>query len=270
MENSSLLHVEALSVAIGGRPLVRNISFRIAAGKTLCLVGESGSGKTTASLACMGLLSKKRGFTVTGKVFYEGKQLLDCSDRAMRSLRGVDISMIFQDPSASLNPIFTVGEQISEMLEIHTDLSDEEIQAKTLEALASVGLAELHNPFEVYPHELSGGMKQRVMIAMSLCLGPKLLIADEPTSALDVTVQKDILELLKKFQGAMLLITHDFGVVAQMADDVAVLYRGEIVEYKSAQEMFSNPSHPYTKALLASRPTKENRRKILPVVEGVL
>lgn len=266
MENSSLLQVESLGVTIGGRDIVRNVSFSIEPGQTLCLVGESGSGKTTTALALMGLLSKKRGFISTGKALFDGNELLSLSDSGWAGIRGRDISMIFQDPTASLNPIFTIGDQIQEMFQVHTDLSEEEAEAKTVEALASVGLAGLHNPFETYPHQLSGGMKQRVMIAMALCLGPKLLIADEPTSALDLTVQKDILMLLKKFEGAMLLITHDFGVVAEMADVVAVMYKGEIVELKSVHDIFNNPAHPYTRALLAARPTKENRKKFIEIM----
>lgn len=265
MENSSLLHVDALSVSIGKRPLVEDVSFSLEAGKTLCLVGESGSGKTTTALALMGLLPEKRSFLAHGKVYYEGQELLDLSEAGWRKIRGSKLAMIFQDPAASLNPIFSVADQIAEVFQLHTDLSDEEIEAKTMEALASVGLANLYNPFEVYPHQLSGGMKQRVMIAMSLCLGPKLLIADEPTSALDLTVQKEILQLLKQFTGALLLITHDFGVVHEMADDVAVMYKGKIVEYGACLDVMTRPQHPYTKALLAARPTKENRKKMLPV-----
>lgn len=264
MENSTLLHVESLSVAINDRPLVREVSFSLSKGKRLCLVGESGSGKTTTSLAMMGLLSKKRGFRTTGKVLYQGKNLLSLSDRAWRQIRGKDIAMIFQDPSASLNPIMSIGDQIAEMVEIHKELSTEEAEVETIEALERVGLASIHNPFATYPHQLSGGMKQRVMIAMGLILGPELLIADEPTSALDLTVQKEILMLLKEFQGAMLLITHDFGVVHFIADEVAVMYKGEIVEHGAACEVLTNPTHPYTKALLAARPTAENRRKLLP------
>ncbi|MCE5295446.1 MAG: ABC transporter ATP-binding protein [Chlamydiales bacterium] len=266
MENSSLLQIEALSVTVGSKVLVNNISITLNAGKTLCLVGESGSGKTTTALACMGLLSYKRGFKATGKVLYNNTNLLEFTDKEWQKVRGPELAMIFQDPSSSLNPIFSIGDQIREMLEIHTDYSDDELDVKTLEVLAKVGLQSLHNPFAIYPHELSGGMKQRVMIAMNICLKPKLLIADEPTSALDLTVQKDILKLLKKFDGAMLLITHDFGVVAEMADDVAVMYKGEIVEHNTVHEIFTNPQAPYTKALLASRPTKENRRQMLPVV----
>ncbi len=263
MENSSLLHVESLSVAVKDRKIVRDIGFSLARGKRLCLVGESGSGKTTTSLALMGLLSKKRGFSVSGKAMFKSKNLLELSDSAIRGLRGPDMAMIFQDPSASLNPIFSIGDQIAEMVEVHEDCSQEESEVKTIEALESVGLANILNPFETYPHQLSGGMKQRVMIAMALILGPELLIADEPTSALDLTVQKDILALLKRFQGAMLLITHDFGVVAEMADDVAVMYKGEIVEHAPVNDIFYNPQAPYTKALLAARPTKQNRRRPL-------
>lgn len=266
MENYSLLQVESLGVTARGRDIVRDVSFSITSGQTFCLVGESGSGKTTTSLALMGLLSKKRGFATTGKAHFEGKDLLQLSDSGWQGIRGCGISMVFQDPTASLNPIFTIGDQIREMFEVHTCMSEEEAEAKTIEALVRVGLAGLHNPFETYPHQLSGGMKQRVMIAMALCLEPKLLIADEPTSALDLTVQKDILMLLKSYQGALLLITHDFGVVAEMADTVAVMYKGQIVEQQSVHDIFNNPIHPYTKALLAARPTKENRKKPIQIM----
>ncbi len=265
MENSFLLDVRSLSVEVTGRPLVKEVNFTLNAGKTLCLVGESGSGKTTTALALMGLLSKKRGFRATGEAFFEGKNVLAFEDYEWQRIRGKDIAMIFQDPAASLNPILSIGDQVQEMFEIHTEDSCEKQEALTVEALASVGLDGIKNPFQTYPHQLSGGMKQRVMIAMSLCLGPKLLIADEPTSALDLTVQKEILEQLSRFQGALLLITHDFGVVAFMADYVAVMYRGTIVEYNSVEAILAHPQHPYTKALLAARPTKENRRKMLPM-----
>lgn len=260
-----LLVVNGLSVSVGSSEIVRSISFSINPGERLCLVGESGSGKTTTSLAVMRLLSKKRGFRTTGSVCYQGNELLEMPQKACNAFYGPEIAMIFQDPSASLNPILSIGEQIQEMFLIHTDLSEEESEAKVLDALASVGLGKIAHPFHIYPHELSGGMKQRVMIAMALALGPKLLIADEPTSALDLTVQKEILGLLKRFTGAMLIITHDFGVVAEMADMVAVLYKGEIVEYANVHDIFTKPSHPYTKRLLAARPTKENRKKKLAV-----
>ncbi len=266
MDNSSLLEASKLSVFVKGRPIVKGISFGIKAGERLALVGESGSGKTTTALAVMGLLSQKNGFDVSGSINFESKELLHLSSSQLRDIRGKELSMIFQDPAASLNPIFSVGEQISEMFEIHEDLEAQEREQKTVEALQAVGLSDLHNPFEVYPHELSGGMKQRVMIAMSLSLKPKLLIADEPTSALDLTVQKDILNLLKQYHGAMLLITHDFGVVKEMADRVCVMYHGEIVESGKTDVVMNNPEHPYTKALLGALPQKSNRRKLLPVV----
>jgi ABC-type dipeptide/oligopeptide/nickel transport system ATPase component len=268
VESSLLLEVTSLAVSARGKEIVKGVSFGVSFGKRLCLVGESGSGKTTTALAIMGLLQQKRSFQVRGSVNFEGKELLALSRKGWQNIHGKELSMIFQDPQASLNPIFTIGDQVLEMVEIHEDLSEDDAVAKTLDALKSVGLDAI-DPFETYPHQLSGGMKQRVMIAMSLILSPKLLIADEPTSALDLTVQKDILALVKKFQGALLLITHDFGVVAEMADDVAVMYKGEIVEYGSCVDVLHNPTHAYTKALLAARPTKENRKKILPVVSGI-
>ncbi len=264
MDNSSLLEVNRLSVFVRSRPIVKGISFGIKAGERLALVGESGSGKTTTALALMGLLSKKNGFEVSGDVTFESQDLLH--HKNLRSIRGKELSMIFQDPASSLNPIFSIGEQIAEMFEIHEEYTREECEQKTFDALASVGLSELHNPFEVYPHELSGGMKQRAMIAMSLALKPKLLIADEPTSALDLTVQRDILSLLKEYHGAMLLITHDFGVVKEMADRVCVMYHGEIVEAGKTDLVIENPEHPYTQHLLAALPKKSNRRKLLPTV----
>ena len=265
MNNPSLLDVENLVVSVHDKPIVKGISFSIQPGQRLAVVGESGSGKTTTALAVLRLLSKKSGFEASGRVVFDSQDLLTLSDGELRQIRGRKASMIFQDPTASLNPILSIGEQIGEMFEIHEELTDEEVEAKTVEALESVGLGNLHNPWEVYPHELSGGMKQRVMIAMSLCLNPKLLIADEPTSALDLTVQKDILALLKQYQGAMLLITHDFGVVKEMADNVCVLYRGNIVEQGKTDAVLQNPQHAYTKSLLAALPTKANRRKLLPV-----
>lgn len=266
------MEIESLKVSVKGHEIVKGVSFEVVAGKTLCLVGESGSGKTTTASAIMGLLAKKMGYDVSGKVLFRGQNLLELSDRELRSIRGASISMIFQDPASSLNPVMSIGEQIMESFLIHTEMSVEEAEVKTIEMLESVGLGNLPDPFETYPHELSGGMKQRAMIAMALCLKPEVLIADEPTSALDLTVQKDILQLLKSFQKStnmgILLITHDFGVVAEMADNVAVMYGGKIVEMAEAKELLAHPSHPYTKALLSALPTKENRRKMLPTMAG--
>lgn len=266
MEKTPLVEISALSVSVNRQMLVKGISFDLFADKTLCLVGESGSGKTTTASAMMGLLPKKQGFKVSGGIFFKGQNLIGLSDWKMRKFRGQHLSMIFQDPASSLNPIFSIGEQVSELFQLHSKLSIEEAEVKTIEALESVGLGDILNPFETYPHELSGGMKQRVMIAMGVCLRPQVIIADEPTSALDLTVQKEILALLKRFSGAKLLITHDFGVVAEMADLVAVMYAGQIVEYGSSQEIFYNAAHPYTQGLLMARPSRSCRKKMLPVV----
>lgn len=269
MEKNSLVEVVELKVFIQEIELVKEVSFSLHSGKTLCLVGESGSGKTTTAMAIMGLTAKKRGFRVSGKVLFSGHNLLGMSDRRLRKYRGPHLAMIFQDPSSSLNPVYSIGEQISEMFHLHTKLTPEEAEVKTIEALESVGLGGILDPFETYPHQLSGGMKQRVMIAMALALGPEVLIADEPTSALDLTVQKEILNLLKKFSGAKLIITHDFGVVAEMADSVAVMHSGQIVEFGGVHEIFNRAAHPYTKGLLSSRPSGQNRKKMLPTVTKV-
>lgn len=267
------MEIESLKVSVKGHEIVKGVSLHLEAGKTLCLVGESGSGKTTTASAIMGLLPKKMGFKVSGSVLFDDLNLLDLTDHSLRKIRGSRISMIFQDPASSLNPVFSIGEQIMENYLIHTQMSPEEAEVKAIEMLGRVGLQDLPDPFETYPHELSGGMKQRAMIAMALCLNPEVLIADEPTSALDLTVQKDILLLLKQFQKATnmatLLITHDFGVVAEMADVVAVMYGGKLVEMGPVYEVLHHPSHPYTKALLSAIPTRENRRKMLPTLAGV-
>ncbi len=270
-----LLRVEALSTSIASRGkefrLVSDVSFSLREGETLVIVGESGSGKTTCAHSIIGLLASKKKYHLTGKVLFEGKNLLELSERQKRSIRGAKISMIFQDPSAALHPLFSIGQQIAEMFEIHLDLSEEEAEEKAIEILNQVGLSKVGNFFEVYPHQFSGGMKQRAMIAMAVSLGPKVLIADEPTSALDLTVQKEILALLKEWKRrhamACLLITHDFGVVAEMAEMVAVMYAAEFVEYGTASDIFFAPAHPYTQ-VLESRPTKENRKKLLPAPCG--
>jgi peptide/nickel transport system ATP-binding protein len=266
-----IIEVEQLSVMCEGRFLVKDISFFIEEGRTLTIIGESGSGKTTTANAIGGLLPKKN-YSVTGKVLFEGKNLLQLSEGEFRDIRGKKLSMVFQDPSSSLHPLFSIGRQVAEMFEVHLSLEEEEIAMRTEDMLSQVGLSSVSNAFETYPHQLSGGMKQRVMIAMALCLGPSLLIADEPTSSLDLTVQKEILELLQDFQKkhatTLLLITHDFSVVSFLADYVAVLYSASIVEYASKEELFSDPLHPYTQELLSSLPKKENRKKLLKTVSG--
>lgn len=268
------LIVESLSVnvAAGGRQvaIVSDVSFTLRSGRTLCIVGESGSGKTTCAHSILRLLSKQ--FSIDGKILLEGQNLLEISEKEMDEVRGAKISMIFQDPSAALHPLFSIGSQVAEMFEVHAGLEPEEAEIKAFEILAQVGLSKWRDFFEIYPHQISGGMKQRVMIAMAVAIGPQVLIADEPTTGLDLTVQKEILKLLKGWQKehsmAMLLITHDFGVVSEMADEVAVMYSGEFVEGATTSELFSAPMHPYTQALLEARPTKEKRGQKLAVVEG--
>jgi len=241
---------------------VRNLNFNIGAGKTLALVGESGSGKSVTSLAIMGLLPQA-GYIAGGSVIYKNRsgELIDLTQQnaaQMRKIRGREIAMIFQEPMTSLNPLFSIGDQIGEMLLLHTDLNTAARQAKVIEMLELVEIPAAASRFHDYPHELSGGMRQRVMIAMAMILKPALLIADEPTTALDVTIQAQILDLMRRLQKelnmAILFITHDMGVVAEMADEVAVMYAGEIVEQAPVQQLFKNPSHPYTQGLLKSIP----------------
>jgi len=236
---------------------VQNASFELAPGKVLTLVGESGSGKTTAGLSLLRLLPPE-GEVVSGSVLFEGQDLFGLDDRELRALRGRKVAMVFQDPVAGLNPVLSVGAQVAEILTNHLEIGKKDAKRKTLELLYDVGMADPERVAKSYPFQLSGGMCQRVMIAIATALDPALLIADEPTSSLDVTVQAQILrqlQLLRDTRGtAILLITHDFGVVAQMADDVAVFYAGRIVESADAVELMQQPLHPYTAGLLAARP----------------
>lgn len=253
---------------------VNNISFDIPAGKTVGLVGESGSGKSVTSLGIMRLIPNPPGKVVNGQILFEGKDLLKVSEAEMRKIRGNDISMIFQEPMTSLNPVFTVGYQIEEVLKLHKNLSNREAREKALELLNQVGIPNPSQKIDAYPHEMSGGQKQRVMIAMAIGCEPKLLIADEPTTALDVTIQKQVLDLLAKLQEqykmAMLFITHDLGVIADIADDVVVMYRGNIVEKNESEKIFVAPQHPYTKGLLACRPSLENHPRRLATVSDFM
>jgi len=259
---SSLLTVKGLSTAFladrGWMNAVEDVSFQVDSGKTLCLVGESGCGKSATALSIMGLLPAGNGKITAGHIFYSGQDLVHFSNRKMREIRGREIAMIFQEPMTSLNPVFTIGNQVREAIALHEDLSRSEIRNRTVELLKQVGLSSPEKRVDDYPHQLSGGMRQRVMIAMALSCNPKILIADEPTTALDVTVQAQILSLLKELQQkldmTMILITHDLGVVAEMAHDVAVMYAGQIVESGPVREIFKNPSHPYTRGLLQSVP----------------
>jgi len=256
---------------------VDDVSFYLDRGELLGLVGESGCGKSMTALSIMRLIAPP-GKIVDGELLFEGKDLLKLSDAEMRQMRGDDIAMIFQDPMTSLNPVFTVGEQIAEALRLHRKLSRKEAHAATIEAMREVAISDPARRLDDYPHQLSGGMRQRVMIAMALACNPKLLIADEPTTALDVTIQAQILELLnelrKQRELAVLLITHDLGVVAEVADRVAVMYTGRIVEESPVEELFARPKHPYTEGLLRSVPkltaTDAIKKERLDTIEGVV
>jgi oligopeptide/dipeptide ABC transporter ATP-binding protein len=236
---------------------VQGVSFHLARGELLGLVGESGCGKSITALSIMRLVAPP-GKVVAGQILFEGRDLLKFSNAEMRAVRGNDIAMIFQDPMTSLNPVFTVGEQIAEALRLHRRLSRKDARLAAVEAMREVAIPDAALRADDYPHQLSGGMRQRVMIAMALACDPKLLIADEPTTALDVTIQAQVLELLDNLRRtrdlAVLLITHDLGVVAEVADRVAVMYTGKIVEASPVEDLFAQPKHPYTEGLLRSVP----------------
>ncbi|MDR0562232.1 MAG: ABC transporter ATP-binding protein [Spirochaetaceae bacterium] len=238
-------------VALG----VKDVSFSVTEGVNLALVGESGCGKSVTSLSCMRLLGNN-GKISKGAITFEGQDITCAEEKEMEKLRGERMSMIFQEPMTSLNPVLTIKYQLSEALRLHTDMTKKEISARCVQLLRQVGIADVEKALAGYPHELSGGMRQRVMIAMALACKPRLLIADEPTTALDVTIQAQILSLLKKLQQetgiTIMIITHDFGVVAEMADEVVVMYAGYTVEQGTVEELFTNPLHPYTKGLLKS------------------
>lgn len=256
---------------------VDGVSFHLDRGELLGLVGESGCGKSITALSIMRLIASP-GRIIGGDIVFDSKSLLRLSEPAMRAIRGDDIAMIFQDPMTSLNPVFTVGEQIAEALRLHRKLSRKDARAAAIEAMREVAIPDPARRVGDYPHQLSGGMRQRVMIAMALACNPKLLIADEPTTALDVTIQAQILELLNELRKsrelAVLLITHDLGVVAEVADRVAVMYTGKIVEESPVEELFARPRHPYTEGLLRSVPklTVEHVAKAerLETIEGVV
>jgi peptide/nickel transport system ATP-binding protein len=259
--NEPVLTVKNLTIDIpmarGTLHAVRGIDFELKRGETLCIVGESGSGKSLTSLAIMGLLSKKMRCNAT-TLDFSGIDLREQSPRAMRALRGDRMAMIFQEPMTSLNPAYTIGDQLMEALQLHRPVSRQEARARAAELLGKVGITAAESRLGQYPHQLSGGLRQRVMIAMALMCEPELIIADEPTTALDVTIQAQILRLLADLQRemnmAMMLVTHDLGVVARIADKVVVMYAGEVVESGSAREIFENPRHPYTRGLLRCIP----------------
>jgi peptide/nickel transport system ATP-binding protein len=262
-----LLRVEDLRVEFptedGVVHAVDGISYEVGHGRTLGIVGESGSGKTVSSLTTLGL-TRSQGARVSGRILFEGRDLVALSEAELRSIRGNEIAMIFQDPLSSLHPFFKVGAQLVEAVRVHQDVSKGVARARAIELLGLVGIPDPRGRVDAYPHEFSGGMRQRAMIAMALANEPKLLIADEPTTALDVTVQAQILSLLERLQRelgmAIVIITHDLGVVAEMADDIAVMYAGRIVETASAARVFANPEHPYTWGLLKSIPRLDSPR----------
>ncbi|MGG3470556.1 ABC transporter ATP-binding protein [Neobacillus pocheonensis] len=252
---------------------VENISFTVNAKETVCIVGESGSGKSVTSLSALRLIDYDNGKVLDGEILFNGENLLKKSREDMRRIRGGEIAMIFQEPMTALNPVFTIGKQISEAIRLHKRYTKEEAMRRALELLTLVGISEPAIRLKQYPHELSGGMRQRVMIAMALSCEPKLLIADEPTTALDVTIQSQILNLLmelkEKLDMAIILITHDIGVAAQMADKIVVMYAGKVMEEGTVYEIFDKPSHPYTIGLLSSIPSIEgDRRERLKSISG--
>lgn len=251
---------------------VDDVSFDVYRGKTLGIVGESGCGKSVTSLSILRLIPTPPGRIAGGQILYKGKDLLGYSMSEMRKIRGNEISMIFQEPMTSLNPVFTIGNQICEAISLHQNLSKAETRNRAIEMLKLVGIPAPEQRIDEYPHQLSGGMRQRVMIAMALSCDPQVLIADEPTTALDVTIQAQILDLLRDLQAktglALILITHDLGVVAEMADEVAVMYAGRIVERAPVKDLFSNPRMPYTRGLLNSIPSLEKKR--LEAIPGIV
>jgi peptide/nickel transport system ATP-binding protein len=250
---------------------VDGIDFSVSAGRTLAIVGESGCGKSVTSLSIMGLLSPP-GRIADGSIRFEGRELVGLDEERMRELRGNRMAMIFQEPMTSLNPAFTIGTQIVEALLCHRRIGQRAARAAAIDALRQVRMPDAERRFDDYPHRLSGGMRQRAMIAMALVCSPRLVIADEPTTALDVTIQAQILKLMADLQrdtgSAIILITHDLGVVAELADDVAVMYAGRVVERAAAARLFAEPQHPYTIGLLGSMPRLEGAARRLPTIEG--
>jgi len=273
--SNTVLSLKALGVSFftdaGELKVVENVSFDIERGQTIALVGESGCGKSVTALAVMGLLDYP-GRIVGGSLRFDGTELVGSSASEWQKLRGLRIGMIFQEPMTSLNPVFTIGDQIAEVLKHHFQLDTSQANAEVLRLLQVVGIPAPEKRMVQYPHELSGGMKQRAMIAIAIACKPDLLIADEPTTALDVTIQAQILELLRSLQRdfgmAILLITHNLGVVAHFAEEVMVMYAGHLCEHAPVRDLFKNPRHPYTQALLASLPNPLNRHSMLASISG--
>jgi len=273
----ALLEIENLSVRFPSKTAVMHavdgVSLSLEAGDVLGIVGESGSGKSVTMMALMGLVAYP-GQITADKLRFDGHDLLKMSERQRRSVTGKDMAMIFQDPTTSLNPCFTVGFQMAETLRLHMGMDKAAARKRSIELLEQVGIPAPESRLDIFPHQLSGGMSQRVMIAMAIACNPKLLIADEPTTALDVTIQAQILDLLRTLQKdrqmALVLITHNMGVVSEMAQRVAVMYAGQIMEERSAQHMFENPQHPYTDALLAAMPERSDGATRLATIPGMV
>ncbi|SDZ67263.1 peptide/nickel transport system ATP-binding protein [Evansella caseinilytica] len=276
--NDKLLEIKNLHTGfdIGGKTYyaVKDVSFDVNKKEVVCIVGESGCGKSVMSLSIMDLLPKHNGKIDKGQILFQGKDIVPLTTNEMNNIRGKDISMIFQEPMTALNPVLTIGFQMDEVLLNHTRISKEEVRKKSISLLKQVGISRAEQIVHEFPHQLSGGMRQRVMIAMAIACQPQLLIADEPTTALDVTVQAQILELIKQIQEevgmAVMLITHDLGVVAEMADRVVVMYAGQVVEQSDVDRIFYDPKHPYTKALLGSIPRLEEKIEVLNTIKGIV
>ena len=275
-ENKTLVEVRDLVVEFHSDDAivhaVNGVSFSIDEGETLGLVGETGAGKTTIARAILGIVPKPQGKVTQGEIIFEGQDILKCTEKEMRALRGNQIAMIFQDPMTALNPIERVGEQIEEAIGLHNDISHADAIERAMQMLELVGIPR-ERYFE-YPHQFSGGMKQRVVIAMALACNPRLLLADEPTTALDVTIQAQVLKMMRdlkeQLKTAVLMITHDLGVVASICQKVAVIYAGEIVEYGTLEQIFDHPTHPYTIGLFGSLPKLDSTEKRLKPIKGMM
>ncbi|MEH7417795.1 ABC transporter ATP-binding protein [Neobacillus drentensis] len=278
MDRGPILRINDLKVSFqsGGNyaPAVDGVSFELREGEILGIVGESGSGKSVTSLASMGLIPSPPGKIDNGKIIFAGKDITDISEREWRKIRGNQLSMIFQEPMTSLNPLFTIGNQLDEAIRLHTNLTKKESKSRCIELLGLVGIPRAEGILKEYPHQLSGGMRQRVMIAMAMACQPKVLIADEPTTALDVTIQAQILTLMKelnnKTKTSIILITHDLGVVAEICERVIVMYAGQIVEQGEVRKILKDPEHPYTKGLLKSIPEIRGKKDRLYSIPGTV
>ena len=274
MSNKPILVIDDLSVDVGNQPVIEGVSLSIAPGEMLGLVGESGCGKSVTALSIMRLLDEPPMHIKNGRIWFDGIDIFSLDEKALQRLRGNQIAMIFQEPMTSLNPVFTIGNQIAEVVLLHKDIDKASAKLQAIGLLKRVGIPSPETAINRYPHELSGGQRQRVMIAMALSCDPKLLVADEPTTALDVTVQAQILDLLDDLRRdngmAVLLITHDLGVVSQYCDRVAVMYGGQVVEEAQADTLFTRPRHRYTEALLQTIPAANMPGKALPAIQGTV